>query len=175
VFVTHAPLRILGIDPGTASTGFGVVDRHGPKLVPVWYDCLRTSPRETPAVRLVRIARAVRDVIERMQPEAVAIEELFFGANGKAALAVGQARGVCILAAAEAGIDVFEYTNNAIKQAVTGYGRADKQQVMEMVRVQLGMTEVPRPDHAADALAAAITHAGAMHLSSRASAHVHAR
>ena len=139
-------MRILGIDPGTASTGFGVVDRLGPVLTPVWYDC------------------AVRDVIERMQPQAVAIEELFFGANGKAALAVGQARGVCILAAAEAGIPVFEYTNNAIKQAVTGYGRADKQQVMEMVRVQLRMTEVPRPDHAADALAAAITHAGAMHL-----------
>ena len=157
-------MRILGIDPGTASTGFGIVDRHGPVLSPVWYDCLRTSPREAPADRLVRIARAVRDVIERMEPQAVAIEELFFGANGKAALAVGQARGVCILVAAEAGIPVFEYTNNAIKQAVTGYGRADKQQVMEMVRVQLRMTEVPRPDHAADALAAAITHAGAMHL-----------
>jgi crossover junction endodeoxyribonuclease RuvC len=164
VFVSHAPLRILGIDPGTASTGFGIVDRLGPVLTPVWYDCLRTSPREAPADRLVRIARAVRDVIERMEPQAVAIEELFFGANGKAALAVGQARGVCILAAAEAGIPVFEYTNNAIKMAVTGYGRADKQQVMEMVRVQLRMSEVPRPDHAADALAAAITHAGAMHL-----------
>jgi crossover junction endodeoxyribonuclease RuvC len=94
----------------------------------------------------------------------VAIEELFFGANAKAALAVGQARGVCIVACAEAGVPVFEYTNSAIKQAVTGYGRADKQQVMEMVRVQLRMTEVPRPDHAADALAAAITHAGAMHV-----------
>ena len=95
----------------------------------------------------MRIARAVRDVVERMQPQAVAIEELFFGANAKAALAVGQARGVCILACAEAGIPVFEYTNSAIKQAVTGYGRADKQQVMEMVRVQLRMTEVaaPRP------------------------------
>jgi crossover junction endodeoxyribonuclease RuvC len=164
--VHHEPLRILGIDPGTASTGFGVVDRVGPTLNPVWYDCLRTKPTEAPADRLVRIARAVREVIERMQPQAVAIEELFFGANGKAALAVGQARGVCILTAAEAGVPVFEYTNNAIKQAVTGYGRADKQQVMEMVRVQLRMTEVPRPDHAADALAAAITHAGASHLTS---------
>lgn len=157
-------MRILGIDPGTASTGFGVLDRVGATLVPVWYDCLRTKPSEQPADRLLRIARAVREIIERMQPQAVAIEELFFGANAKAALAVGQARGVCIVAAAEADVPVFEYTNSAIKQAVAGYGRADKQQVMEMVRVQLRMTEVPRPDHAADALAAAITHAGAMHL-----------
>lgn len=163
-FVTHAPIRILGIDPGTAATGFGVVDRIGPTLTPVWYDCLRTSPREDAADRLVRIARAVREIVERMRPDAVAIEELFFGANAKAALAVGQARGVCIVACAEAGIPVFEYTNSAIKQAVTGFGRADKQQVMEMVRIQLRMSEVPRPDHAADALAAAITHAGAMHL-----------
>lgn len=159
-----APVRILGIDPGTAATGFGVVDRVGHRLVPVWYDCLRTKPTEAPTARLMRIAQAVRDAITHLQPEAIAIEELFFGANAKAALAVGQARGVCILAAAEAGLPVFEYTNSAIKQAVTGYGRADKLQVMEMVRVQLSMSEVPKPDHAADALAAAITHAGAMHL-----------
>lgn len=157
-------LRILGIDPGTAATGLGVVDRVGNRLVPVWYGCLRTTPSEAAAARLARIARAVRDAIEHLQPEAVAVEELFFGANAKAALAVGQARGVCILACAEAGLPVFEYTNSAIKQAVAGHGRADKPQVMEMVRVQLGMTEVPRPDHAADALAAAITHAGAMHV-----------
>ena len=166
VFVQRAAdshVRILGIDPGTASTGFGVVDCRGiGRLEPVWYDCLRTKPSEAMADRLVRISRSVRQVLEQLQPQAVAIEELFFGANGKAALAVGQARGVCIVACAEAGVPVFEYTNNAIKQAVTGYGRADKQQVMEMVRVQLRMTEVPRPDHAADALAAAITHAGAM-------------
>lgn len=160
----RATLRILGIDPGTASTGFGVVDRAGTVLTPVWYDCLRTRPDEAPPERLLRIARAVRDVLDRMRPHAVAIEELFFGANAKAALAVGQARGVCILACAEAGVPVFEYTNSMIKQAVAGHGRADKPQVMEMVRVQLRMTEVPRPDHAADALAAAITHAGAMHL-----------
>ena len=132
---------------------------------------LVSSPKEAPAERLLRIAGAVREVLENMRPQAVAIEELFFGANGKAALAVGQARGVCILACAEAGVPVYEYTNNAIKQAVTGYGRADKQQVMEMVRVQLGMTEVPRPDHAADALAAAITHAGAMHVTHAAARH----
>jgi crossover junction endodeoxyribonuclease RuvC len=164
VFVHDGPLRILGIDPGTAATGFGIVDRVGSQLVPVWYDCLTTSPREAPADRLVRISRAVREIVERMQPQAVAIEELFFGANAKAALAVGQARGVCIVACAEAGVPVFEYTNSVIKQSVAGHGRAEKRQVMEMVRVQLRMSEVPRPDHAADALAAAITHAGAMHL-----------
>lgn len=153
-------LRILGIDPGTASTGFGVVDRIGNRMQPIWYDCLRTSAREAPADRLVRIARAVRDALEHLKPDAMAIEELFFGVNAQAALAVGQARGVCMVVCAEAGIPVFEYGNSVIKQAVTGYGRADKQQVMEMVRVQLGMSEVPRPDHAADALAVAMTHAG---------------
>lgn len=161
------PLRILGIDPGTANTGFGVVVRdHGTRISPVWYGCLTTRPSEGAADRLVRIARAVRDVIERMQPQAAAIEELFFGASAKAALAVGQARGVCILACAEAGIPVYEYSPASIKQAVTGYGRADKLQVTEMVRVQLRMTEPPRPDHAADALAVAITHAGSMQLES---------
>lgn len=156
--------RILGIDPGTANTGFGVVERRGNRVLPVWYGCLTTTPAEEPAARLLRIARATRDAIEQMQPEAVAIEELFFGANAKAALAVGQARGVCIVACAEAGIPVFEYSNSAVKMAVTGYGRADKQQVMEMVRVQLRMTEVPKPDHAADALAIAMTHAGSVGL-----------
>jgi crossover junction endodeoxyribonuclease RuvC len=160
-----AAVRILGIDPGTASTGFGVVDRIGvQRLEPVWYDCLVTKPSEPMPQRLLRISRGVQQVLDHLRPQAVAIEELFFGTNGKAALAVGQARGACIVACAEAGVPVFEYTNNAIKQAVTGYGRADKQQVMEMVRVQLRMTEVPRPDHAADALAAAITHAGAIGL-----------
>lgn len=158
------PLRILGIDPGTASTGFGVVDRLGVRMTPVWYDCLTTSPREAPAARLVRIAQATREIVERMQPHAMAIEELFFGASAKAALAVGQARGVCMVICAEAGIPVYEYNNSTIKMAVTGYGRADKLQVMEMVKHQLGMSEVPRPDHAADALAIAITHAGSMNL-----------
>jgi crossover junction endodeoxyribonuclease RuvC len=164
VITDSGNLRILGIDPGTANTGFGVVDRRGSRLAPVWYGCLTTKPTEEPSARLLRIARATRDAIEQMQPHAVAIEELFFGANAKAALAVGQARGVCIVACAEAGIPVFEYSNSAVKMAVTGFGRADKQQVMEMVRVQLRMTEIPKPDHAADALAIAMTHAGSVGL-----------
>jgi crossover junction endodeoxyribonuclease RuvC len=151
---------VLGVDPGTAATGFGVVDSTGRQLTAVWYDCLRTTPREAPAERLLRIATAARDAIRVLTPDVVAVEELFFGANARAALAVGQARGVILLAAAEAGLEVFEYSNNAVKQAVTGYGRADKQQVTDMVQLQLGMSEPPRPDHAADALAIAMTHAG---------------
>lgn len=162
VFVSKFNTRILGIDPGTAATGFGVVDHSRQSLMPIWYDCLRTSPKEPMAQRLLRISNAVEQALDHLSPDAVAIEELFFGANGKAALAVGQARGVCIVACARAGVPVFEYTNNAIKQAVTGYGRADKEQVTEMVRVQLKMSESPRPDHAADALAAAMTHAGTL-------------
>ena len=154
--------RILGIDPGLASTGFGVVDQAGSVLQPIWYDCLTTPSTEAAAVRLHRIFRATSDAIEHLRPDVVAIEDLFFGANARTALAVGQARGVCIVAAAQAGVPVHEYTPSAIKQAVTGYGRADKLQVQTMVRHVLGMTEIPRPDHAADALAAAITHAGTM-------------
>ena len=162
--MTTRQLRIFGIDPGTANTGFGIVDRVGARLAPIWYDCITTKPTERAQDRLVRIGRAVREICERMEPDAMAIEELFFGANAKAALAVGQARGVCMFVCAELGIPVYEYSPSSIKQAVTGYGRADKQQVMEMVRHQLGMSEVPRPDHAADALAIAITHAGSMHV-----------
>lgn len=162
--MTTQQLRILGIDPGTANTGFGIVDRAGHRLAPIWYDCLTTRPTERAQDRLVRIGRAVREICERMQPDAMAIEELFFGANAKAALAVGQARGVCMFICGELGIPVYEYSPSSIKQAVTGYGRADKLQVMEMVRHQLGMSEVPKPDHAADALAVAITHAGSMHM-----------
>lgn len=159
---TPDTIRILGIDPGTASTGFGVIDRIGTKYVPVWYDCLRTKSSKTLAARLVTISDAVSTIVERFEPSHLAIEELFFGANAQAALSVGHARGVCIAVCASAGVEVFEYSNNAIKQAVTGHGRADKQQVMEMVKHQLNMTEIPKPDHAADALAAAITHASTL-------------
>ncbi|MCW2949618.1 MAG: crossover junction endodeoxyribonuclease RuvC [Thermoleophilia bacterium] len=164
MFVAQRQLRILGIDPGTANTGFGMVDRDGHRLAAVWYDCLTTKPTERAQDRLVRIGRAVREICERLQPDAMAIEELFFGASAKAALAVGQARGVCMFVCGELDIPVYEYSPSSIKQAVTGYGRADKLQVMEMVRHQLGMSEVPRPNHAADALAVAITHAGSMQI-----------
>jgi len=152
--------RVLGIDPGTASTGFAVVDRVGTVLTPVWYDCLRTTPKESPSARLVRISGAVCEVLDHLQPDVVGIEDLYFGANARAALAVGQARGVCILACAERGLEVHEYTPATIKQAVTGYGQADKQQVQRMVQQILGMSAPPRPDHCSDAFAVAICHAG---------------
>lgn len=159
--------RILGIDPGTAATGFAVIDRAGQRLTPVWYDCLRTSAREAPGARLLRIGSAVREAIAHLQPDAVAIEELFFGQNARAALAVGQARGVCIHACAEAGLPVYEYSPATVKQSVTGYGQADKQQVQRMVQHLLGMSDPPRPDHCADAFAIAVCHAGSMVLSPR--------
>ena len=127
---------------------------------PIWYGCLRTTASESASARLVRIHDACKQVIDQFHPDAAAIEELFFGASAKTALAVGQARGVCMLACANAGLQVHEYSPSSIKQAVTGYGRADKVQVQRMVQVTLGMTELPQPDHAADALGVAICHAG---------------
>lgn len=159
--------RILGIDPGTAATGFAVVDRVGTTMTPVWYDCLRTSPREQMPQRLLRIGRAVREIVEQLAPDVAAVEELYFGANAQAALAVGQARGVCILACAEAAVRVHEYSPSTIKQAVTGHGQADKQQVQQMVQRILGMSALPRPDHCSDAFAVAICHAGSMTIAVR--------
>lgn len=157
--------RILGIDPGTANIGFAVIDQRGTSLTPVWYDCLRTSPREELPVRLMRIATAIRDILEHLSPVEAAMEDLFFGANAQAALSVGQARGVCSLVCAEAGLSVSDYSPAVVKQAVTGYGRADKSQVQRMVQQILGMSDIPRPDHAADAFAVAIAHAGSLRIS----------
>lgn len=156
--------RVLGVDPGTAATGFGILEQRGSKLVPIWYDCVRTSAQQEASERLVTIHRACVQIIEHFRPDAIAVEQLFFGANAQTALAVGQARGVILLAAAQSGIAVGEYSPTAIKQAVTGYGAADKSQVQRMVQSILGMTEPPRPDHAADALAVAICHTGAQSL-----------
>lgn len=146
----------LGIDPGTAILGYGLVKSTGNRLSMVDYGCIRSSPRDGLAERLAGLYDAVRDVIEARRPEVVAVEELFFNRNAKTALAVGQARGVVLLAAAHAGVPVAEYTPLEVKMAVTGYGRAEKEQVQAMVRILLGLAEVPRPDDAADALAVAI-------------------
>lgn len=152
---------ILGIDPGTASTGWGVVRRDGNRLSALGYGCIVTSAREDAARRLQHIHERTLALLTRFTPDAVAIEELFVNVNVKTALAVGHARGVIILAAASRGISPCDYTPLAIKQAVTGYGRASKVQVQEMTKVLLGLSSIPRPDHAADALAVAITHAHA--------------
>lgn len=149
----------LGIDPGTATTGYGLV-RLEPdgSLLPVKYGVILT-PKESPApARLEMLYDQLRGLLDEYKPETAAVEKLFFQRNVTTALAVGQARGVVMLCLQQAGIEAFEYTPNEIKQAVAGYGSAQKKQVQEMVRALLLLPEIPKPDDAADALAVAITH-----------------
>lgn len=147
---------VLGIDPGTAATGYGIVERAGSRLRAIDYGCLQTTPAQASAVRLMEIHRAVTELIEQHRPQLVGVERLFFNRNVQTAFAVGQARGVVLLAAAEHGLPVYEMGPHEVKLAVTGYGRAAKDQVQKMVQTVLGMSVLPRPDDAADALAVAI-------------------
>jgi crossover junction endodeoxyribonuclease RuvC len=152
-------LIVLGIDPGTATTWYGLVgeDEAGEAYL-VRYGVVQT-PAHTPMPdRLHQIYDEVSVLLRESAPVAVAVEELFFNRNVTTALTVGQARGVVLLAAAQAGVPVFEYTPSEVKQALVGYGRADKQQIQEMVRLMLGLADIPRPDDAADAVAVAICH-----------------
>jgi crossover junction endodeoxyribonuclease RuvC len=150
---------VLGIDPGTATTGFGLV-RELPdgSLQMVDYGVISTPKDELAHHRLKQLYHELQAIIQRHRPESAAVEKLFFQRNISTAIAVGQARGVVMLAIAEAGLDVAEYTPNEVKQAVVGYGSADKKQVQEMVKVLLALPSIPKPDDAADALAIAITH-----------------
>jgi len=150
---------VLGIDPGTASTGWGVVELDGNRLRSRGHGCIVTSAKDPSHVRLRRIHDEARLLLRRFKPDEVAIEELFVNVNVKTALAVGQARGVLILAASDMEVAPFEYSPLQIKMSVTGYGRASKLQVQEMTKVLLGLERIPQPDHAADALAVAICHA----------------
>lgn len=149
----------LGIDPGTATTGYGLV-RLMPdgELVALSYGIISTPKEAAPAERLVMLFDQLNELLRQHNPETAAVEKLFFQSNVKTALAVGQARGVVMLALQKAGIEPFEYTPNEVKQAVAGYGGADKRQVQEMVRALLQLEKIPKPDDAADALAIAITH-----------------
>lgn len=147
---------VLGIDPGTAALGYGVVERTGGSLRMVDVGCVVTSPDETLGRRLQIIHDAVSGLIETHRPVLVGVERLFFSKNAQTAFGVGQARGVVLLAAAQHDIDIREATPNEVKSAVTGYGAADKAQVGRMVATILGLAEVPTPDDAADALAVAI-------------------
>ncbi len=147
---------VLGIDPGTAALGWGVIDRTGANLRLIDVGCLETSSALGLPERLLAIHRFLGELIARHDPEIVAVERLFFSRNAQTAFAVGQARGVVLLAAAESSRTVREATPNEVKLAVTGSGSADKEQVGRMVAVCLGLREVPRPDDAADALAVAI-------------------
>jgi crossover junction endodeoxyribonuclease RuvC len=150
---------VLGIDPGTAHTGFGVVLSRGQQLAALDGGVIGTGPDEALERRLARIHARVCDLIARYEPAAVAVEDLFFGQNARTAFAVGQARGAILLSAGMAGVPCFSYTPQAVKQAVCGSGSADKGQVQRMVGTLLSLEEPPREDHAADALAVAICHA----------------
>ena len=149
-------MMVLGIDPGTASTGYGVVREAGSRLQVVAEGVIQTRPGIPLERRLTDIHDRVGELLDGHQPDALAIEELYFGANVRTAFAVGQARGVILLAAGQRGIAARSYTPQQVKAAVCGSGRADKGQVGRMVARLLGLDEVPRPDHAADALAVAV-------------------
>lgn len=150
---------ILGIDPGLANTGWGVVRRDGPTCRALAYGCISTKANEQLASRLSVIHDEIRRVIDQYRPSECAVESVFFGTNAKSAFATGQARGVALLATAGSALDLAEYSPVQIKSVVVGSGTAEKHQVAFMVRTILQLDHEPRPDHAADALAAAITHA----------------
>jgi len=149
---------VLGIDPGVARMGYGAVVQQGGRLKALDYGTLVTEAHTPLERRLAILFGGLQEILKKAKPDAVAIEELFFSRNVKTAIAVGQARGVALLACGLANVPVFEYRPMEVKQAVVGYGNADKQQVQKMVKLLLGLTEVPKPDDTADALAIAITH-----------------
>lgn len=155
----RAFLRILGIDPGIAIVGFGFIDKEGSKLTPVQYGCIQTESHTPTEQRLLQVYEATLQLIDKYKPDAIALEKLFFNRNVTTAFTVGQARGVQVLAAVQRGLAVAEYTPLQVKQAVVGYGKAEKKQVQEMVKMFLRLRAVPKPDDVADALAVAICHA----------------
>jgi crossover junction endodeoxyribonuclease RuvC len=152
-------VKVLGIDPGTAACGYGIVHGSGNTLRAVDHGCVRTLVGERPELRLKTIFDAVGELIERHRPDAVVLEDLFVGVDARTALSVGQARGAVLLAGAVAGIACAEYPPARVKQVVCGYGRAEKAQVQRMVKAILALDALPTPNHAADALAVAICHA----------------
>ncbi len=151
-------MRILGIDPGYAIVGFGVVDYAGANFAPIEYGAILTEAHTPFTRRLCSIDTDMQEILRRYQPDCMAIERLYFTTNQKTAIDVAQARGILILAAAQKNIPVYEYTPLQVKQAVVGYGKAEKHQVMDMTRRILKLEQIPKPDDAADALAIAICH-----------------
>lgn len=151
-------MRVLGIDPGYAIMGYGIVDIKGSRLSPVGYGVITTENDMSMPERLKHIYSRLMEIIAECEPDVSAIEELFFNSNAKTAILVGQARGTAVLACINSGLEVYEYTPLQIKQALVGYGRAEKEQVQYMVKTLLNLKEVPKPDDAADAVAAAICH-----------------
>jgi crossover junction endodeoxyribonuclease RuvC len=154
-------VKVLGIDPGTAACGYGLVQHRDGRLKAICHGWWKTSARERLELRLCTIFVGVQALIAEHGPDVVALEESFVGGDARIALSVGQARGAILVAAASVGVECVEYAPNRVKQAVCGYGHADKKQVAQMVKAILGLAELPTPNHAADALAVAICHATA--------------
>jgi crossover junction endodeoxyribonuclease RuvC len=151
-------MKIIGIDPGTGILGFGVIDYTNGKLTMIDAGVIRTPVKQDDAIRLDTIFNELTEIIKETKPDVMSVEKLFFAQNVTTAMTVAQARGVVLLTGRQANLEIFEYTPLQIKQAVTGYGRAEKKQIQEMVKVILKLNQIPKPDDCADALAAAITH-----------------
>lgn len=154
--MSAATKRILGIDPGFDRTGLGLIDVLGGKMVWVYHGCIQTKATDPFAFRLQQTRDGIKQVLNHFKPDAAVVEQLFFQSNAKSAMSVGMARGVAILALADASVMTVELTPNQVKQGTTGYGAADKKQIQEMVKRLLNLKEIPKPDDAADALALAI-------------------
>jgi|SRR5690554_212910 len=151
-------MRIMGIDPGLAIIGYAIIDREGNSFLPKDYGCIRTPAGQPVEQRLLSIYQQASELFQRWQPDTVAVEQLFFNRNVTNAFLVGQARGICLLTAAQAKCQISEYTPLQVKQAVVGNGRAAKQQVAAMVKAILNLREIPKPDDVTDALAVALCH-----------------
>lgn len=151
-------MRVIGIDPGTAIVGYGIVDYEGKKFKVVDYGCIYTDKELRQEKRLEIIYNELDEILKKYKPDSMAVEELFFFKNSKTVITVGQARGVILLCGRKNGVTISGYTPLQVKMGITGYGKADKQQVQKMVTMILGLDEIPKPDDAADALAIAVTH-----------------
>ena len=152
-------MRIIGIDPGTGILGFGVIDVNNRNLKLVDGGVIKTSKNDSDSTRIFTIYKELSEIVKELKPDVMSVEKLFFAQNVTTAMTVSQARGVVLLIGAQNKLDIFEYTPLQIKQALTGYGRAEKSQIQEMVKVILKLKSIPKPDDCADALAAAICHA----------------
>lgn len=159
-------MRILGIDPGIAIVGYGIVDKIANTYKPVAYDAILTKAHTPLEERIQIIYNRMIELLDEYKPDVISVEELFFNNNAKTAFSVGQARGVILLAAVQKNVPIYEYTPLQVKQALTGYGRADKNQIQQMTKSMLGLKSVPKPDDVADALAIAVCHGNSMRFNS---------
>ncbi len=152
-------MRILGIDPGTATVGWGILEANGSSITPVAYGHISTSPSKSLSQRIAEISRDIREISDQYKPEEASVEKIFFFKNQKTVIAVSQARGAILLTLETLGIRLSEYTPLQVKQSLTGYGRAEKKQMQIMIKSILKLAEIPKPDDVADALALALCHA----------------